>query len=192
MRKRKADATTRAAYRRAVDSLPPLLRTVFLLHRVDELGYNEIGRRLTIPITAVQACLSEALLAIDAALDGRPHSPRQREPIIGAEQRLRKRHRRYCARRLRHVGIILPIPWDDSADDDVTVLRSLVNALPDRAFETGFLTLVDNRDIDEIARRKGLSRWDMMRRVLLASAHLAWRPMTFGEWLAEVVRRRAR
>ena len=35
-------------YRRALDELPPRTREVFLLHRVDELTYKEIGARLEI------------------------------------------------------------------------------------------------------------------------------------------------
>ncbi|WP_459664264.1 RNA polymerase sigma factor, partial [Novosphingobium sp. 11B] len=72
-RRRTADAqicaVCRAVYREAVDRLPPLTRSVFLLHRVDELAYDEIGRRLKVPVAAVQNCLRDALVIIDEALD---------------------------------------------------------------------------------------------------------------------------
>ena len=81
-RRRTADAQICAAcmavYREAVYRLPQLPQNVFLLHRVDELGYDEIGRQLKIPVAEVQNCLRDALLAIDAALDAMP--PPARNP----------------------------------------------------------------------------------------------------------------
>lgn len=108
-RKQTADAqicaVCRAVYREAVDRLPPLTRSVFLLHRVDELGYDEIGKRLKIPLAAVQNCLGDALLAIDAALDAMPPTCPEHEPIIGADTILPERHRccrANCIRRSHH------------------------------------------------------------------------------------------
>lgn len=108
-RRRTADAqicaVCRAVYREAVDRLPPLTRSVFLLHRVDELAYEEIVRRLAIPVSAVQNCLRDALLAIDASLDAMPPTCPEPEPIIGADTTLPERHRccrANCIRRAYH------------------------------------------------------------------------------------------
>jgi RNA polymerase sigma-70 factor (ECF subfamily) len=57
-----------AAYRRALDELPVRTRDVFVLHRVDELTYNEIGERLGITIPTVQYHVARALAHLDAAL----------------------------------------------------------------------------------------------------------------------------
>lgn len=57
-----------AAYRRALGELPDKTREVFLLHRVDELPYREIGERLGISIPTVQYHMARALAHIDAAL----------------------------------------------------------------------------------------------------------------------------
>ena len=57
------------AYRRAVAELPDRTRQVFLLHRVDELAYREIGERLGISIPTVQYHFARALAHIDAALE---------------------------------------------------------------------------------------------------------------------------
>lgn len=56
------------AYRQALDELPAKTREVFLLHRVDELAYREIGQRLGISIPTVQYHMARALAHIDAAL----------------------------------------------------------------------------------------------------------------------------
>ncbi|AOR77351.1 hypothetical protein BES08_11760 [Novosphingobium resinovorum] len=83
-------------YTEAVYRLPPLKRSVFLLHRVDELGYDEIGRQLKIPVAEVQNCLRDTLLAIDAALDAMLPTCLEHELIIGAGTTLSKRH--WCCR----------------------------------------------------------------------------------------------
>lgn len=56
------------AYRRALDELPAKTREVFLLHRIDELAYSEIGQRLGISIPTVQYHMARALAHIDAVL----------------------------------------------------------------------------------------------------------------------------
>lgn len=56
-------------YRRALDELPERTRKVFLLHRVEELTYKEIGSRLGISIPTVQYHVARALAHIDAALE---------------------------------------------------------------------------------------------------------------------------
>jgi RNA polymerase sigma-70 factor (ECF subfamily) len=57
-------------YRRALGELPEKTRTVFLLHRVEELTYKEIGDRLGISVPTVQYHVARALAHIDAALEG--------------------------------------------------------------------------------------------------------------------------
>lgn len=55
-------------YRHALGELPEKTRRAFLLHRVDELTYREIGDRLGISIPTVQYHIGRALAHIDAAL----------------------------------------------------------------------------------------------------------------------------
>ncbi|WCM25927.1 RNA polymerase sigma factor [Sphingomonas sp. QA11] len=55
-------------YRRLLDELPATTRQVFLLHRVDELTYKQIGERLGISIPTVQYHVARALAHLDAAL----------------------------------------------------------------------------------------------------------------------------
>ncbi|WP_459666646.1 hypothetical protein, partial [Novosphingobium sp. 11B] len=76
-----------------------------LLHRVDELAYDEIGRRLKVPVAAVQNCLRDALVIIDEALDEMPPTCPENELIIGANANLPERHRccrASCIRRAYH------------------------------------------------------------------------------------------
>lgn len=56
-------------YRRALDDLPEKTREVFVLHRVDELTYKEIGARLGISIATVQYHVAKALVHLDSALE---------------------------------------------------------------------------------------------------------------------------
>lgn len=56
-------------YLQALDELAPRTREVFLLHRVEELPYREIGLRLAISVPTVQYHVARALAHIDAALD---------------------------------------------------------------------------------------------------------------------------
>ncbi|MDE1917859.1 MAG: RNA polymerase sigma factor [Sphingomonadales bacterium] len=56
------------AYRRALDDLPARTREVFVLHRVDDLTYREIGEQLGITIPTVQYHVARALAHLDAAL----------------------------------------------------------------------------------------------------------------------------
>lgn len=57
-------------YRRALDELPARTREIFLLHRIDELTYREIGLKLAISVPTVQYHVARALAHIDAALEG--------------------------------------------------------------------------------------------------------------------------
>lgn len=56
-------------YRCALGELPERTRDVFLLHRVEELSYKEIGDKLGIAIPTVQYHMARALAHIDAALE---------------------------------------------------------------------------------------------------------------------------
>ncbi|MDQ2891880.1 MAG: sigma-70 family RNA polymerase sigma factor, partial [Pseudomonadota bacterium] len=54
-------------YCEAVSALTPRTREVFLLHRVDELTYSEIGRRLGISVATVEYHICRALVHLDKA-----------------------------------------------------------------------------------------------------------------------------
>lgn len=56
-------------YRQALSELTARTRVVFLLHRVEELTYNEIATRLEISINTVEYHMARALLHLDRALD---------------------------------------------------------------------------------------------------------------------------
>jgi RNA polymerase sigma factor (sigma-70 family) len=56
-------------YLKALDELPARTRDVFVLHRIEELTYREIGLKLGISIPAVQRHMARALAHIDAALE---------------------------------------------------------------------------------------------------------------------------
>ena len=65
-----ADAVQlRRRYRKAVSTLPDVQRTVFSLHRVDDLSIAEIAARLHISTPEVEQHLAAALLAIATAVD---------------------------------------------------------------------------------------------------------------------------
>lgn len=55
-------------YRAALATLTPHTRRVFLMHRVDELTYREIARRLGISVATVEYHMSRALVHLDEAL----------------------------------------------------------------------------------------------------------------------------
>ncbi|MDG2535245.1 sigma-70 family RNA polymerase sigma factor [Sphingomonas sp. HITSZ_GF] len=57
-------AQMRERYRSAVAALPPRTREVFVLHRVEGLGYKEIATQLGISIRTVEWHMGEALLKI--------------------------------------------------------------------------------------------------------------------------------
>lgn len=59
----------RKRYRAAVEALPPRMREVFVLHRVEGLGYKEIATRLGISIRTVEWHVGEALLRIGRDLE---------------------------------------------------------------------------------------------------------------------------
>jgi RNA polymerase sigma-70 factor (ECF subfamily) len=63
-------AQMRQRYRQIVDALPPRTREVFLLHRVEELGYREIAERLDISVRTVEWHVAQAIYRIGKELDG--------------------------------------------------------------------------------------------------------------------------
>lgn len=50
--------------RRRLDTLPMVTRAVFLLHRIDDLGYDEIAWRFGIGTEAVERQMARALYTI--------------------------------------------------------------------------------------------------------------------------------
>jgi RNA polymerase sigma-70 factor (ECF subfamily) len=58
-------------YKELVDALPPRMRQVFLLHRVEGLGYKEIAERLDISVRTVEWHIAEAIVRIGKGLDRR-------------------------------------------------------------------------------------------------------------------------
>lgn len=56
-------------YLKALAELAPRTREVFLLHRVEEMTYREIGLKLTISVPTVQYHVARALAHIDAVLE---------------------------------------------------------------------------------------------------------------------------
>jgi RNA polymerase sigma-70 factor (ECF subfamily) len=59
----------RQRYREAVASLPPRMREVFILHRLQELSYKEIAARLDISVRTVEWHIAEAIVRISHGLD---------------------------------------------------------------------------------------------------------------------------
>jgi RNA polymerase sigma-70 factor (ECF subfamily) len=59
----------RNRYRELIASLPPRMREVFMLHRVEGLGYKEIAERLDISIRTVEWHIAEAIVRISRGLD---------------------------------------------------------------------------------------------------------------------------
>ena len=56
-------------YRIAVDALPRRTREVFVLSRVEDVGYKEIAERLGISIRTVEWHVAQAIVSIGKALD---------------------------------------------------------------------------------------------------------------------------
>lgn len=58
----------RERYRLAVDGLPPRTKEVYLLHRVEELGYRQIAEQLSISIRTVEWHVAEAITRIGKSI----------------------------------------------------------------------------------------------------------------------------
>ena len=62
----------RERYRVAIDGLPPRTKEVYLLHRVEELGYTQIAEQLSISIRTVEWHVAEAIVRIGKTI-GNPN-----------------------------------------------------------------------------------------------------------------------
>ena len=62
----------RERYRVAIDGLPPRTKEVYLLHRVEELGYRQIAEQLSISIRTVEWHVAEAIVRIGKTI-GNPN-----------------------------------------------------------------------------------------------------------------------
>ncbi len=178
------DAATLVALETAVEALPPLTRVVFLLHRVDDLSYDAIARRLSIGISAVESGLADALYRLCCTLDGDTVGRAMPEALANANALLNRRFRRYYEDRLHALGIAGPVQWDD--DDDVAVMRAMLLSMPRAALETFILNRAENLTYTQIAKRMGSFRWIVGCRMLRGVCHVARRPMSFERWLREI------
>lgn len=172
-----------AAYRAAVDRLPVLSRTVFLLHRVDDLSYTEIADRLAISIDAVEGFIAQALLMLYLMLEGEAPRRRENAHVAAAEADLRQRYRAYCETALRASGIAAPIAWDDSEDDRQAVLLAILTAMPPAVRNTFLLNRLDRLTYAEIARQTDSYEWIVRRRMLRAIRLISRAPETFEQWV---------
>lgn len=59
----------RRRYKDVVASLPPRMREVFVLHRIDGLSYKDIAARLDISVRTVEWHIAQAIVRISRALD---------------------------------------------------------------------------------------------------------------------------
>jgi DNA-directed RNA polymerase specialized sigma24 family protein len=170
----------------AIDTLPPVTRAVFVLHRT-HLSYGEVAERLSIGIPAIEACIAEALFMLGAIMDGEepvPFSLHGRETHIAqAEADLRERYRSHCEGRLRALGFKGAIEWDATEDDRTAVSKAVLLSLPPVVLETFLLHRVDGLSCAQIARRKRTLQWIVRRRMLRVIRRLMQGPEPFEKWL---------
>lgn len=176
------DAATLVAFEAAIEALPPLTRLVFLLHRVDDVSYGAIARRLSIGILTVESGLADALYRLCCALDGDTAGRAMPEALADANTLLSRRHRRYCEDRLSALGVTPPIPWDDD-DDDAVVMRAMLLSMPPAVLETFILSRVEHLTCAEIAKRIGTFRWRVRGRMRCGIRHVVQCPASFERWL---------
>jgi DNA-directed RNA polymerase specialized sigma24 family protein len=176
------DAATRIPFETAIEALPPLTRVVFLLHRVDDLSYDAIARRLSIGIPAVESGLADALYRMCCTLDGDTPERAMPEPLAEANALLSGRYHRYREDRLRALGAARSIPWDDD-DDDAAVMRAVLQSMPRVVLETCILNQREHLTYAQIAKRMGTFRWIARARMLRGIRHVAKRPASFERWL---------
>ena len=100
---RNAHVTQQERFRRitaGLDSLPRLTRAAYLMHRLDDLPYEDVGRRCGITVDEVMLRVADALYAINRAVDEdislMGHVRRRLLPWRAAwmQRRLLQRHRR--------------------------------------------------------------------------------------------------
>lgn len=56
----------------ALETLPPLTRAVFLLNRLDDLSYDDIGGRCGITVDEVTVRMTDALIGVDRYMRSQP------------------------------------------------------------------------------------------------------------------------
>jgi len=61
--------TPLARMERALRRLDTVAREVFLIHRLESLGYPEIAERLGISVEEVETCIARAMLRLATALE---------------------------------------------------------------------------------------------------------------------------
>lgn len=61
--------TPLARMERALRRLDPVSREVFLMHRLESLGYPEIAERLGLSVEEVETCIARAMLRLAKALE---------------------------------------------------------------------------------------------------------------------------
>ena len=64
----RASHILRLRMERAVATMDPRSRAVFLLHRLDDLPYDKIGFRLDLTVAEVERHIADAILHIDRVL----------------------------------------------------------------------------------------------------------------------------
>jgi hypothetical protein len=116
----------RAAYEAAVQALSPLPRAAFLLCRLDNLSYRDIGMRLSISPDVVEDCIALALSTITVLLHGRLPDRPTPTIIAEAEAALFHEYRAYCARVILAMEPLSPETSNDSGSGqrDLHVMRS--------------------------------------------------------------------
>lgn len=60
----------RRRYKQVIAALPPRMRHVFVLHRLEGLSYKEIAERLDISTRTVEWHIAEAIVRLSRGLDG--------------------------------------------------------------------------------------------------------------------------
>jgi DNA-directed RNA polymerase specialized sigma24 family protein len=171
----------------AIETLPPVTRAVFVLHRTIHLSYGEVAERLMIGIPAVEACIAEALCMLGAIMDGEKavrFALHGRETHIArAERELRQRYRTHCEDRLRALGFKCTIEWDAIEDDRTAVSKAVLLSLPPIVLETFLLHRVEGLSCSQIAQRKRTFQWIVRRRMIRAIHRLTQGPKPFDKWL---------
>lgn len=179
------DESVMATFEVAESRMPVLTREIFLLCRLDDLSIVEISRRLCIDYKAVQACLAEGLVMVSAMLHGEAPGSARSAAIESAERALRQRHRAYCEQVMHASGKGGAIIWDDDRDDDKSVVRAKLAAMPACVLEVFVLNRVEGLSYAQIARRQRTFTWVIKRRMLRAIRAISRGPMTFEIWLRE-------
>lgn len=172
-----------ALYEAAVDELPPLTRLAFLLHRVDDLSYEQIADRLAIETRAVECCIAEALVMIGLFVDGDTPRRWRRKPLVQAETELRQRHRVYCERRLRLLGV--RVVWNVNGDDDQAVSQAMMQLMPP-PLRGIFLLHRDHLTWKQMGSRMNIPQWVVRWWMFCLDGYFALWPKTFEEWLCSM------